>query len=332
MALLDEKRGKFFDEYESATASERDARMHCNLADYVAHSRKLDFYRDRLSEFDAGDKYPLKKVPVLEPKLVREQLPPSSRGLVVGGGEDYTVFQSGGTTGLAKTSLFSHDELEELNLPNARGFYAMGLERGDRVADLWASGSLYMTFIHINRMLQQYGCVNFPFANHTDSRFIHSVARQFKINCVTGVASCVLDLIRALSDYGTDGLEIKKVYYGAEHFYESDRREIKEKLGVELIGAPGYGTVDTWYLGYQCVDCPLGVFHAHDDQVFLEIVDEEAGGHCEPGNIGMLYVTAFHRRLTPIVRYRVGDRAKWIGADCPCGRTTPLFKLLGQRR
>ena len=44
----------------------------------------------------------------------------------------------------------------------------------------------------------------------------------------------------------------------------------------------------------------------------------------------MLYATALPRRLTPIVRYRVGDRARWLGCRCACGRTTPLFELLGR--
>ena len=44
----------------------------------------------------------------------------------------------------------------------------------------------------------------------------------------------------------------------------------------------------------------------------------------------MLYATVLARRLTPIVRYRVGDRARWLDARCPCGRTTPLFELLGR--
>jgi phenylacetate-CoA ligase len=44
----------------------------------------------------------------------------------------------------------------------------------------------------------------------------------------------------------------------------------------------------------------------------------------------MALATVFPRRLTPIVRYRVGDRAQWVGQACACGRTTPLFRLLGR--
>jgi phenylacetate-coenzyme A ligase PaaK-like adenylate-forming protein len=140
----------------------------------------------------------------------------------------------------------------------------------------------------------------------------------------------VLDCLRALDATGSDGIRIDKIIYGGEHLYEADKKEIREKFGTTLIAAHGYGTVDSWYLGYQCVQCPTGVFHAHDDQVYLEIVDEETGRHADAGEVGMLYATAYPRRLTPIVRYRVGDRAKWEAKACPCGRTTPLFHLLGR--
>ena len=121
-----------------------------------------------------------------------------------------------------------------------------------------------------------------------------------------------------------------KRFMAMEQDNKADKKEITSKFGTRLIAAPGYGTVDTWYLGYQCLECPTGVFHAHDDQVYLEVVNEETGAACEIGEPGMLFATAFPRRLMPVVRYRVGDRAKWLCEQCLCGRTTPLYKLLGR--
>lgn len=125
-------------------------------------------------------------------------------------------------------------------------------------------------------------------------------------------------------------MQIDKVLYGGEHLYDSDKEEIRSRFGTEVIAAPGYGTVDSWYIGYQCLACPTGVFHAHDDGCHIEIVDPDTGRHCGPGETGTLLATALPRRLTPIIRYRVGDRAQWLSGECPCGRATPLFKLLGR--
>ena len=331
MTLVKPKVLAFYDSWESKEEEARQRVILQRLQDYVGFAgARVPFYRDRLEAFDPKAQYPLARVPVLKSDDLRQLLPPASDNLLSEKSGGYTVFQSGGTTGFPKTTLFTHEELEGLNLPNARGFYALGLKSEDRVCNLFAVGGLYMTFIHINRMLQEFGCVNFPFSNHTPVDFIHTVVKLFKINCIAGISSVALNALRGMEKLGLEGIKIEKLYYGGEHLYEADKKEIREKFGVELIAAPGYGTVDSWYIGYQCLYCPTGVFHGHDDQCYLEIVDEDQGRHCAPGEIGMAYATAFPRRLTPIVRYRVGDRARWLGKLCPCGRTTPLFELLGR--
>jgi phenylacetate-CoA ligase len=330
MSLLTQRSGRFYDKWEELSREDRDREIARRLEAYLEFARRVPFYRERLAKVDLRAEHPLAGVSPLTSTELRELVPPVSDRLLADASSGYTVFQSGGTTGTPKTTLFSHDELEGLNLPNARGFWAVGLTEQDRVANLWAVGSLYMTFVHINRMLQQYGCMNFPFSNHTQMEFIHTVVTQFRVNCLSGIGSVTLNTIRGIHALGIGDLKINKIYYGGEHLYEADKQEIFEKVGAEIIKAPGYGTVDTWYLGYQCNLTDTGVFHAHDDQAYLEIVDEDTGEACPPGKTGMLYATAFPRRVMPIVRYRVGDRAKWIGDACPCGRTTPLFRLLGR--
>ncbi len=321
--------GHFYDEWESLPEEIREKEKRQKLFSYLAHALNTSpFYKERLRLVSEASEFPLKDVPILESNDLREVLPPKSDLLVQKPNSGFTVFQSGGTTGVPKTTLFSTEELDGLDLPNARGFFATGMTDSDRVANLWASGALYMTFVHMNRILQQYGCMSFPFANHSPSDFIYEVTKAFQINCFTGVGSVMLNALREMTAFGD--IKIEKIYYGGEHYYETDKKELHEKFGTKTILAPGYGTVDTWYLGYQCLFTDTGVFHTHDDQCYVEIVNEDSGKHCEKEEVGMVYATAFPRKLTPIVRYRVGDKAKWLKDLCPCGRTTPLFKLLGR--
>lgn len=327
---IKQKTKTFHDAWESLPDEIRRHRQRQWLREYVAYAQKLPFYRKRLRGYDAQGEHPLAQIPPLTANELRTLLPPASQELIADSSNGFNVFQSGGTTGNPKTTLFSHEELDGLHLPNSRGFYAVGLKNTDRVANLFAVGGLYMTFLHIHRTLEQYGCVNFPFSNHTAADFIHNISRLFKINCFTGISSIVLNCLRQMAKRGLAGIKIEKVYYGGEHLYEADKEEIREKFGAEIIAAPGYGTVDTWYIGYQCLDCPTGVFHAHDDQCYIEIIDENTGRPCAPGQIGMLYATPFPRKLTPIIRYRAGDLARWLKQPCACARTTPLFQLLGR--
>ncbi len=321
----------FYDLWESETPEERQRLSQRRLFEYIEFARsQSSFYRTRLEGFEPRSDHPMIQVPVLTSSELRKELPPLGQNLLSQEHESFSVFQSGGTTGLPKTSLFSSSELDQLDLPNGRGFYALGLNESDRAANLWAVGGLYMTFIHMNRILQQYGCMNFPFSNQTPSDFVAQVAKHFKINCFTGISSVVLNTLRQIYHIMPNELRITKIFYGGEHFYQADRDEMREKFGTNQIAAPGYGTVDSWYIGYQCNECPTGVFHTHDDQIYMEIHNEDEDRPCKPGELGMIYLTAFPRRVSPIVRYRVGDKAKWLASNCSCGRTTPLFQLYGR--
>lgn len=331
MTLFEKKwNGNFYDAWESKPAGEREAFIRAELHRYIEHARKSSYYQSVLEAYDPKSEFPLGKVPVLNASDLRTLVPPQGDALVLKNDGNYTVFQSGGTTGTPKSTLFSNAELDGLDHPNARGFYACGLKPTDRVGNVFAVGSLYMTFVHINRMLQQYGCTNFPFSNHTNTEFIHTVTKLFQLNVFTGISSVVLNALRAMANLGADGIKIDKIYFGGEHLYEADKREIQEKFGTTLVLAPGYGTVDTWYIGYQCEKSTTGIFHAHDDQAYIELINEDTSQPAAKGEPGMMYVTAFPRKLTPIVRYRVGDRALWLKEACACGRTTPLFRLLGR--
>jgi len=329
--LFKRRTGPFYHEFEALGQDRRREITSAALARIIEIARQTPFYRERLLDVDLKSDQPLRKIPVLTSSDLRAHVPPGGRGMLSRDHLACSVFQSGGTTGVPKTSLFSHDEMELINQCNARGFFAVGLTEQDRVANLWAVGGLYMTFVHMNRMLMEYGCTSFPFSNQTPVDFIHGVAKLFDINCFTGITSVVLNCLREIHQKDPGGLRVDKIFFGGEHIYDADRREMQEKFGAQIIQAPGYGTIDSWYLGYQCDRCANGFFHAFDDMVHLEIVNEDENRACAQGEVGMLHATALHRTLTPIIRYRVGDKARWVKeSGCACGRTTPRFELLGR--
>ncbi len=329
-SLWSDRAGKFYDRWESADEEERREYIAQSLDAYVAFAREsTPFYRDRLRSYRKGAPHPLAEIPALRAEETAGALPPAGRALFSREDGHFTVFQSGGTTGMPKTSLFAADELVALDAPNARAFFAAGLEPGDKVGNFFAVGALYMSFVHTNQMMQQYGCTNFPFTNHAPADFVRTVIGHLGVNVLVGPTSALLATLRSLAAGGSRP-RIDKVFYAGEHIYPADREEIFASFGPVSIVSAGYGTVDSWHIGYQCTDCPPGVFHAHDDQCYLEIIDEERGDACRPGEVGIVHVTTFPRRLTPIVRFRAGDRAAWLGEPCACGRTTPLFRLLGR--
>jgi phenylacetate-CoA ligase len=99
----------------------------------------------------------------------------------------------------------------------------------------------------------------------------------------------------------------------------------KQYLG-EIFGAPVYDT-------YQCMEVPVLAgecpaqegLHVFADCRLIEILD--AGGRpVGPGESGSVVVTDFRNRVFPLIRYRLGDQARWRRCTCPCGLPLPLIE------
>ena len=104
----------------------------------------------------------------------------------------------------------------------------------------------------------------------------------------------------------------------------------KQYLG-EVFGAPVYDH-------YQCQEVPMLAgecsradgLHVFADSRRVEILDAD-GRAVGPGETGDVVVTDFTNRVAPVIRYRVGDRARWKAGACPCGITLPLLEpVLGR--
>jgi phenylacetate-CoA ligase len=97
-----------------------------------------------------------------------------------------------------------------------------------------------------------------------------------------------------------------------------------EYWGVPV--AEHYGSTQTTLHMASCefgptLDGRRGMLHNFGHLVHLEIVDPESGMHVAPGEEGEVVVTTLFRRLVPVIRFRLGDKARFMPASCcRCGR------------
>lgn len=100
----------------------------------------------------------------------------------------------------------------------------------------------------------------------------------------------------------------------------------QKQLVAEVFGAPVYDH-------YQCVEAPMLAgecarsdgLHVFADSRRIEILDE-AGRPVGPGETGNVVITDFRNRVFPLIRYRLGDWARWKEGACPCGVSFPLLE------
>ncbi len=77
-------------------------------------------------------------------------------------------------------------------------------------------------------------------------------------------------------------------------------------------------------------ECEHGTLHVHPEQGISEILDDQ-GRPVEPGEEGDVVVTSFLNPATPLIRYRLGDRAVPSGEPCACGRAMPtVARVVGR--
>jgi phenylacetate-CoA ligase len=95
---------------------------------------------------------------------------------------------------------------------------------------------------------------------------------------------------------------------------------------AEVFGAPVYDH-------YQCIEVPMlggecprsDGLHVFADSRLVEILDSD-GRAVGPGETGEVVVTDLRNRVFPLIRYRLGDLARWKAGSCPCGVTFPMLE------
>lgn len=287
------------------------------------------FYRNRLAGLALHDPDALPTLPLLTKEDLVANSPPESEAMLTGPLEAAYLFRSGGTTGAPKFSPYSVAEFKHWVDIFKRTYGAAGLTPQDHVGNLFVCGSLYASFIFINRMVEEMGCLNLPFTASAPPDVVSAQVERFDVNVLMGIPSWLLEVVGALSPAAAE--RITKLFYGGENLYPEEREWLFERLpNLQVLASAGYAAVDAGMLAYQCQESKGGIHHVHADHVILELVDPESLQPVPYGEVGDILVTTLDRHLMPLIRYRIGDVGRWVPGDCPCGRTMPRFELLGR--
>lgn len=322
---------KFHDPLDFATTATRDSVTLARL-NHLLQVTALNspFYRGRLPQQPLKDLSELATIEILEPDDFRSHLPPYGEGLLTGPLGSSISFSSGGTTGKPK---FVYRTMEETRR-NARGMakgLALGLfNEGDVVANLFFAGNMWASFISMNMALEQIGAHILPIGGHIPMENIISFLRSFKADGVVSIPSVLVGIAQYVEKNGITDLTIGKIGYGGEHMPEATREYVASVLKTEVIRSASYAINDTGVVGYQCPSCTGSIHHVNEELHILEIVDPETHQPLPDGEAGTIILTNIDRTLMPVIRYNVGDRGRIISGDCPCGRTTTRFELLGR--
>ncbi|MDO5389996.1 MAG: AMP-binding protein [Eubacteriales bacterium] len=120
-------------------------------------------------------------------------------------------------------------------------------------------------------------------------------------------------------------LPLKRVLTSTDLLSDSVRQRL-EAFGLEVFD----------HLGMT--ECGLGValeckahqgMHIRENDLYLEVVDLE-GKPVPDGRFGELVMTTLTRNGMPLIRYRMGDRARILSGNCSCGSVLRRVEVTGR--
>ncbi len=302
---------------------------------YVLHraATQVPFYRDQWSERRRnGDKASweyLENWPILEKGSVRK----NPNAFVADDCDVRRMFreQTSGTTGTPMVLWWSQETV--------RGWYALaearwrkwnGVSRHDRWLMLggqliipvsqarppfwvWnqALNQLYMSTYHLSPRLSKY--------------YLEAIDRYRPVYMM-GYSSAMATLAQAVLESGRQDLRLTVVISNAEPLFEYQRSMIAEAFKCPVRETYGMGEIVV-----AATECTAERLHLWPEVGWVETVENNQVLH--DGSTGDLVCTGLFNTDMPLIRYKVGDRARMLAGttNCSCGRMLPEISRIEGR-
>jgi phenylacetate-coenzyme A ligase PaaK-like adenylate-forming protein len=300
--------------------SEKSAIILSRINVAMAKALQTPFYKEKYKNV----KFPLKSIQEfntlcpLEKGEMAEVSAHQSDQAFSGEASSCYIFSAGGTTGLKKFVLYSHDEFSKSKELFGKGFRALGLNKSNVVANIFPSGAFYTAFLAINKGLEETGCRILSVTGNLSHQETLDYFKLFKPDTIFGLPSLIIPMAQFAEQNGYD-LTIKNIIYAAEHLTVGAKTYLCKVFNATKVSSFGYAAVETGPIGYQCSCCKDNEFHVEEEWVYLE---------SDENNDAL--VTCLEKVLQPVIRYKVGDIIEFVNEPCCCGRLNPKFKLLGR--
>lgn len=296
-----------------------------------AESLKSEFYSNKYS----GIKEPNSvedwfALPILEREEIYANSFPRSKSMVTCDLEDMIILSTGGSSGVARYTTYTHKEWNGFVETQAAAMKILGVKSTDKVANLFIAGHFWPSFLGLHDCIKKIGAVHLPISANIPPEDIVKLCLEFEPDVMVSLPTLFVFLADMAQRDGFKFKNLRMIQYAGEHLSAQAEAHIKKHLNVQEIKSGAYTSADAGIMGYQCDCCPPGVYHVPTGFQLVEVINFETGEYSKPGEIGEIVVTNLGRTSTPIIRYRVGDAVILMGEECECGDKNPLIKLAGR--
>ena len=164
---------------------------------------------------------------------------------------------------------------------------------------------------------------------HLSPRFLPhylKFLKTFKPAVIMGYPSALLTLARFILENNDFPFPPKAVITTSETLTEQARETIESAFKCKVFDR--YGAVEGCVFASQC---EFGRYHVSPEVGIVEILNRE-GKPARPGEIGEVVCTGLQNSLQPLIRYRLGDAARWaVEQTFDCRREMPVLERIEGR-
>jgi phenylacetate-CoA ligase len=166
--------------------------------------------------------------------------------------------------------------------------------------------------------------------NFSDKYFdtIYEAIQKYKIKYLLCYPSSGYEFGRYLVNNNKELHYLKAIIASSENVQDFQLKLFTEKLGLQFF--TWYGHTEKLVAAGYCAHSSY--FHVEPLYGYCEIIDENGEQVTTPGKLGEIVGTTLHNYGMPLIRYRTGDYAEYLGEECPeCGRKVKVLKsVLGR--
>jgi phenylacetate-CoA ligase len=290
---------------------------------------RSEFYRRQFQQagFEAGDlKSPedLSGLPVIDKRVVVDNLEAMCTEAPDGPGIDFV--STGGSSGLPlrfyAPASRSAVEFAYLVACWERAGYQLGMPtavlRGQIVK------SIHNGMRHeYDPLLRRHYYSNFHTAPEELARYLAHIAGLGPCALMAYPTSATM-LARFASRQGDKAPHnIRVVLMGSENVYPFERQIVEQVFGCRVMS--WYGHSEKLVLASEC-EC-ASAYHVWPTYGYCELLDEAGQPVRQVGQRGEIVGTGFINHIVPLIRYRTGDFARYVGQRCSaCGREQMLLE------
>jgi phenylacetate-coenzyme A ligase PaaK-like adenylate-forming protein len=143
--------------------------------------------------------------------------------------------------------------------------------------------------------------------------------KTHRIQWMTGYAFSYYTLARFILEQQLEVPPLKAVVTTSEKLTADMRTVMEQAYKCRVFEE--YSTVENVLFASEC---EAGSLHVSPDAGVVEILRSD-GTACPPGEVGEVVATCLMRDYQPLIRFRLGDLARWDDRPCACGRAMPLL-------